>query len=987
MTYLAVFFIMQATTRQEKERNFVYGYAATIERFPVVISLLILLITFGFGGVAFLLHGLPSFDEPRLGFETRGSPISARGLSFQKFRFAERETLSPVPYNVPLSSLDAAESKGPEDEETDCPQPSAGLPRIVYKSSTGDDMFEIIHLKSVCSNEEKNMRTHSIFMSECRKVNGTDCCPSWSLGYAVALLNNKSACSEINQDDVMKTKALLATCSKFYNSGELKADCNPTTCTDIPSQCIYQGIVHTVFHYLLPKSFVNKVELNPESLLQHTVTFSPICGNCREIMEPIFKDNFQNSDNLDDGVVEVDALQFYLEIPLFDELVTSDLWYVGVGVMAVTAIIWLYTRSLVITVGAIFNMLMSMVLTFSLYYLVFRIKFFPFINIISSVLVIGVGGDDTFVYVDLWRAARDEIGRGSDKRALVLEKATRHAFLTLLVTSLTTSSALYVTVISNIVASKCFAIFAGTVLFSNFVYTITWLPCIIVIHDKYFAMNSGSHTTNKCRSCLILWIKYFEKGYNIFFKLPKILFQKILPKLIFSLRFLWIVILFLLGIAGIVFTFAYPRLALQESGSFRIFQDNHPFERYSQIHRDDLAFELDSRESLQIAYIWGVLTTTNANSWDPLDFGTLEFDPNFTFGTDESQKWLSSFCTEIKEQNFYKKESNSLMNFCFMDDFTSWMNRTCLSQEDKPCCEQAQNITFQQNVFNECVIDFTVFRCKRYPCLSYTPGLRFDKNNSIKGLYLNFESSVPYLLQFGPVDDFWQALSAWTNKQLSGAPLGLQNGWSYAHLELQLGFYDLQSAVVIGTVLTIAISLATALVVLLLSTQNILITLYAIVTITFTVFSVIGTLVWIGWELNIFESVIFSLAIGLSVDFTIHYGVAYRIAPSTDRKSRTFFAIETLGSSIAVAALSTFTAGAIMIPTTVINYSQLGVFLTVTMSLSWLFSTFFFLPLCLTIGPNGDAGQLLKLLSKFRKKPPSNGGIVNPNFVADNDHR
>ena len=39
----------------------------------------------------------------------------------------------------------------------------------------------------------------------------------------------------------------------------------------------------------------------------------------------------------------------------------------------------------------------------------------------------------------------------------------------------------------------------------------------------------------------------------------------------------------------------------------------------------------------------------------------------------------------------------------------------------------------------------------------------------------------------------------------------------------------------------------------------------------------------LGWELNILESVVVTLAIGLSVDFTLHYGIMYKLAADTDR--------------------------------------------------------------------------------------------------------
>ena len=41
--------------------------------------------------------------------------------------------------------------------------------------------------------------------------------------------------------------------------------------------------------------------------------------------------------------------------------------------------------------------------------------------------------------------------------------------------------------------------------------------------------------------------------------------------------------------------------------------------------------------------------------------------------------------------------------------------------------------------------------------------------------------------------------------------------------------------------------------------------------------------IYLGWELNILESVVVTLSIGLSVDFTLHYGIMYTLAIDTDR--------------------------------------------------------------------------------------------------------
>lgn len=47
-----------------------------------------------------------------------------------------------------------------------------------------------------------------------------------------------------------------------------------------------------------------------------------------------------------------------------------------------------------------------------------------------------------------------------------------------------------------------------------------------------------------------------------------------------------------------------------------------------------------------------------------------------------------------------------------------------------------------------------------------------------------------------------------------------------------------------------------------------------------------------------------------------------------------------------------------MIPAKVLVYFQMAQFLMLVMVVSWAYSTFFFLPLCMVIGPTGNFGQL-----------------------------
>ena len=67
-----------------------------------------------------------------------------------------------------------------------------------------------------------------------------------------------------------------------------------------------------------------------------------------------------------------------------------------------------------------------------------------------------------------------------------------------------------------------------------------------------------------------------------------------------------------------------------------------------------------------------------------------------------------------------------------------------------------------------------------------------------------------------------------------------------------------------------------AVIVVFVSTLNLGLTVLAVFNICGIIFVSMAILVFMGWKLNILESVAITLAIGLSVDFTLHYAMMYQ---------------------------------------------------------------------------------------------------------------
>ena len=240
-------------------------------------------------------------------------------------------------------------------------------------------------------------------------------------------------------------------------------------------------------------------------------------------------------------------------------------------------------------------------------------------------------------------------------------------------------------------------------------------------------------------------------------------------------------------------------------------------------------------------------------------------------------------------------------------------------------------------------------------CLSNTSFFRFNGNDEIRAVIVSLYTNISHSASFEEVRELYRMSKQFFQPVLNRAPLSMSGGWLVSDFDffaLQQGLYD-------GSIASVCWSLLVGLVIFLVSTRNIVISCFATITIACIILVTTGSLVLLGWELNILESVTVSIAVGLSVDFTAHYAIAYLQSDHChDRKQQVEEAISHVCPAIALAALTTFIAGAAMLPSTVLIYHKVGVFLMVLMTASWLYSTYFFLPLLAVCGPQKNCWKI-----------------------------
>jgi protein dispatched 1 len=779
-------------------------------------------------------------------------------------------------------------------------------------------------------------------------------------------------------------KSVLFECFQYYHGLKLNNDCTQSKCR-VPDTCAQFNAVYNMLHFLADKDFI-KLNETVENL-RVAMLFMPVARSKDAL--PLYHKLAKK--NLNTDLVSVVAMDLGIKNALFDECLLSDAWLVGLGGLFVLVSMWLYTSSLFVTINTVIAIVLSLGISYFIYVIVFKLKFFPFMNLLVLIVIVGIGSDDAFIFMKIWHCVQMERAKKTinspltpsssfasdpyspdaarDSLVGVMAKTLKHASLSMLVTSLTTAAAFYASYASSITAVRCFGIFAGTAVMANYLLMVTWLPASVSISEKIYCFS---------RSWFINF-KVFAKPVDKFVKFSSQLSDSIedfIVMLVINYPIVWIVSLGGFGIASAVFVLYWPKLELPDTPTFRLFTNDHPFEVYEAIYKDLFWFEkmYTSSDSfkLPIRFVWGVESVDNGDYLDPTSRGKLILDQTFNVSSPESQVWLLQFCRNLKQQPFYQMSFGLLVPNCFIENLISSMAVRCkdgmTGQDRFPCCE-ASTFPYSPEVFDYCLPE--VISGLYNTQIFFIPGVAgpkfqiVERTNTtivtqVKAMVIECDSNQSFSHSYQEMDHFVTSVQTWFDHELKTAPRGLQNAFFVSDLD----FFDLQETLSEGTVSAVTMAMCVALLVLLLVTLNILVSIYAIITVTLTIFSIVGTLVLLGWKLNILESVAVSTAIGLSVDFSLHYGVQYRYSKESDRHSSTRFALRMIGPTV-MAATTTIASGFLMLPSSVLAYIQIGVFLVVAMSISWIFSTFFLMSLLSLCGPQFGFGQLSLSYPRF----------------------
>lgn len=78
-----------------------------------------------------------------------------------------------------------------------------------------------------------------------------------------------------------------------------------------------------------------------------------------------------------------------LKNALFDECLLLDGWLVALGGLFVLVCMWMYTMSFFVTFMTVIAIIFSLGIAYFIYTFVFKLEFFPFMNLLTVIVVVG----------------------------------------------------------------------------------------------------------------------------------------------------------------------------------------------------------------------------------------------------------------------------------------------------------------------------------------------------------------------------------------------------------------------------------------------------------------------------------------------------------------------------------------------------------------------------------------------------------------------
>eukprot|EP00304_Pavlova_gyrans_P003291 CAMPEP_0206043366 /NCGR_PEP_ID=MMETSP1466-20131121/8608_1 /ASSEMBLY_ACC=CAM_ASM_001126 /TAXON_ID=44452 /ORGANISM="Pavlova gyrans, Strain CCMP608" /LENGTH=1075 /DNA_ID=CAMNT_0053418169 /DNA_START=32 /DNA_END=3255 /DNA_ORIENTATION=+ len=681
------------------------------------------------------------------------------------------------------------------------------------------------------------------------------------------------------------------------------------------------------------------------------------------------------------GDRDVNALYFSFTSGRIIDTLLLDTYFAIASLIFVFFYMWINTGSLTLTFAGIFEIIASLPLALFFWRVVLQQQKVEILMFLTLYLILCIGSDDVFVFVDSWKESASQPPHISGSLETRLAWTYKQAVSAMFTTTATTVLSLITTASSTIPAISTFGIFAALVVLFDYLLVITWFPAMVIVYTRY--IEPRCHNVCACLPCCKISPPGPE-GASADGPGPAVEERKIIVFLrgkvaptLFKFRFAFIG-LSLVAVVAMACTLGALFQVAEELPDF--FVPEHPQTAIFSIQDDEFFVPDDWKYQVSVVYGLDVeepITYESTGQITPVEDRESKLQYNETFKLSSSlQKALVDDCKDARDNEDLVQDREV---YCLLNDLKDWAG-------DKFPYDSVEDLRndlekfYESNAYRNLTRDFDDYASKT----GFVP----DGDKRIKAYWVSYNTSIPPETNSGPnvlrpYFERWEAYAetcAFPCFHMTSGGEGQAN-WVLFRIFTRL-FEEVGLAVVFSLVLAFGV--------LLLTTRNWWVSLFVVGTIACTVICVLASVVARGFTIGIQECIYIVLTIGLSIDYAVHLSHFYVHASGTryeraeEAVSKILISVMGGATTTAVAAIPLF----VCVQTFLYLY---GFFILFTSLWAFALSTMLLVPMLMAFGPEGQQGTFSwfarfcgsnKICQDSDTEPPAQG---NPQAMRAQD--
>ena len=644
------------------------------------------------------------------------------------------------------------------------------------------------------------------------------------------------------------------------------------------------------------------------------------------MIESGYLHNFYQKKYDDGSGIQVGILSGAILGKYFDGLILAD----GVKAFISIFLVWLFciahTQSVFLASFGMLHILLSFPFAYFFLQLFLDVGALGLLNFFSLFIILGIGADDIFIYIDAWRqsavffprASYDEDDEGEtawlEDR---FEYSYKRSAWAMLVTSLTTSAAFLMNLSSSVPPIQIFGFFTAFMVLTNYIMVITYFPCLVIVYHRHVRGCFNWCCEGDKDDAAPLELRWIER-----------IFQNHYGPGVYKHR--WPLLVAFAVLLGVSIGYA-TQLSPSEDPQ-KWLKATDPVQRSIDVSGQDFKSNAYPVTGC-LLHGMSVLNREGTNPYNAMDLGAAEFDGDFNINTEGFQEAYIAFCERVRGWDY-------VMNgevYCPMEEFRDYINKVNGTSFPVPAAELTAELAKFVNAVElssgpapdwSDPKDTNERMYRRQGSQSLFNALRFKpavpgKEPEVAYLMTVANMSISFsdtMIMLEPAYLQWEENMAAENSRADMVAVTMGKGIQQSYKWVD---YELDKVLLSSALFGIGASLGVASFIILVSTASvrnpplqpricsrslmdcvappsqsigdlsmrwpsasadvrssndviaflqgsIVLTLLAIFSIGCIVASLIACLVWLGWTMSMLESICLTILVGLSVDYTIH---------------------------------------------------------------------------------------------------------------------